>query len=638
MNTILKNHKIILAGLFLIIINFISISGNLQDSIALPAGDDGILSHVYASVNPEKFKLDQVGTILGIETSTSIINWLPYISYKWFEISPLFFWYLFLFIQISILPISMFLMYRYLLNNFLVAILFTIITVNVRPQMLNLTYSGDLEWMPYAGWLSLGFSVLALYIYLTKSLDWAFGVVLIVSLIHPIFGIWLLFAFIIATRTSNLFSAQSRIIKFRILLFTICIFLNLTRLYRDYMTNAAHTIPTNYVDQISNNAHFNSLKLYQVPIEQYFVTNGSILSILGLLLYIFANLSTVHKYFDSRFKVFMGSTMLTLGIGFVSQLVGIYSNNLILMRLLGIRLSGFLSVLIFLIFLVSICYRDHKLNYKTFILISGLILFPGAAFFFIVGVYSFWIKRKQLSVRNRIICNAMIIAGICSSLRLFLDFKLNVIDNFTNVDMLIRYVINSHLFVRNYFIEFIPPLYIPLVFGLAIALLYLVSIKSYNLSFFLGSRKFLLLSCAVLFLLFSAGRYNNSIDRFTLYDKNFVKVQNWVRSNTSENSTFYIQADELTYSGWRNFTNRPKINIVPEPYPYAYYKSDLTFELRYANSVEEFGYEKLSNPDFDFLRSNGLRFGIDYIVCDRDFITGNADIVFMNDSFKVVKL
>lgn len=638
MNTILKNHKTILAGLFLTIINFISVSGNLQDSIALPAGDDGILSHVYTSVNSEKFKLDQVGTILGIETSTSIINWLPYISYKWFEISPFFFWYLFLFIQISILPISMFLMYRYLLNNFLVATLFTIITVNVRPQMLNLTYSGDLEWMPYAGWLSLGFSILALYIYLTNSLDWAFGVVLIVSLIHPIFGIWLLFAFIIATRTSNLFSAQSRIIKFRILIFTICIFLNLTRLYVDYMTNAAHTIPTNYVNQISKNAHFNSLNLYQVPIEQYFVTNGSILSILGLLLYIFANLSTVHKYFDSRFKVFMGSAMLTLGIGFVFQLVGIYSNNLTLMRLLGIRLSGFLSVLIFVIFLVSICYRDHKLNYKTFILISGLILFPGAAFFFIVGVYSFWIKRKQLSVRNRIICNAMIIAGICSSLRLFLDFKLNVIDNFTNFDMLIRYVINSHLFVRNYFIEFIPPLYIPLVFGLTIALLYLVSIKSCNLSFFLGSRKFLLLSCAVLFLLFSAGRYNNSIDRFTLYDKNFVKVQNWVRSNTSENSTFYIQAAELTYSGWRNFTNRPKINIVPEPYPYAYYKSDLTFELRYANNVEEFGYEKLSNPDFDFLRSSGLRFGIDYIVCDRDFITGNADIVFMNDSFKVVKL
>ena len=156
--------------------------------------------------------------------------------------------------------------------------------------------------------------------------------------------------------------------------------------------------------------------------------------------------------------------------------------------------------------------------------------------------------------------------------------------------------------------------------------------------FILVNKKKCFILCLVLFLIFSIGRYNNSIDRFTQYDKSFVKVQNWVKFNTSENSTFYIQTTKITYAGWRNFTNRPKITIVPEPYPYAYYKSDSIFELQYASYVREFGYQKLMNPDFNFLLSYGSRFGIDYVVCDSDFKAENANIVFKNEFFKVLKL
>ena len=78
----LKYFREISISLFLIIVNFVGISGNMQNSIALPAGDDGIMSHVYASANPEKFKLDQIGTIFSLETSTSIINLLPYKFYN----------------------------------------------------------------------------------------------------------------------------------------------------------------------------------------------------------------------------------------------------------------------------------------------------------------------------------------------------------------------------------------------------------------------------------------------------------------------------------------------------------------------------------------------------------------------------
>ena len=143
---------------------------------------------------------------------------------------------------------------------------------------------------------------------------------------------------------------------------------------------------------------------------------------------------------------------------------------------------------------------------------------------------------------------------------------------------------------------------------------------------------------ALLILTFFTGRFSNSIERFSERDLAYYEAQKWVVENTLLDSTFFLYVDGLTYTGWRNFTNRPALSLKPDPGPYGYYESDYQFEQTFQRRSKYFGSQKILSPNIEFLVSEGKRFGIDYVVANSEFNTQNLTTVFRNKDFVILKL
>lgn len=616
---------------------FLSIIGNLRDTQANTSADDGVMAHVVASLNPKIFADDQVANIFRFETSSSMMNWLPFLGKKFLDLDPQIFWYGFQFIQISLVPIAFYLVINKFVTTKAKAILITLIALNIRPQMLNLSFSGDLEWMPYAGWLSLGISLISLYYFFSDRSIAFVSLILIGCLIHPTFGIWtMLFALLTIYMAREVKKISSKELLIIALVATLS-FLNLIRVYIFTEEELAREIPDAYLSSIFKNFHFNAINILQITFDEQRLLVGNLSSLIGLIIFAMCSRKEIINLLGVRSLILLNSILVVSGVGVLTQVIGVITKNPTLVRILGTRFTTLTSCVLLLFFLLVIFESKTMISKVRIIYVILILIFPGALILSIISAHYFYTNRQKMSksifrLNSTLIFVNLIFLG-STLISLFNGFR-NSSYNFSNV---LNLIADSHLFVRNYLLENVYQGFWPvlMLFAIAAALV----LDKYNWSIVSSSKLRQTLFFLFTFMLAIAllsGRYSNSVERFTDREKEFVRVQEWAKDFTLESSRFYIQSN-TTYDGWRNFTLRPRAYLITTPKPYAFYKTDLNFLEIYNARVLEFGAAPLAKPSFEFLKSNFRDLKIDYLVCDLNFPTGDSVLSYRNEFFKVIK-
>jgi hypothetical protein len=613
----------------------LSVIGNPRLSLARASGDDGIIAHVYASMFIDVFENDQIANGFRHETTNSMMNWIPYIAFKTAGVNPEFFWYLFLILQITLPAVSLFLISTRYLKSTQISFFVMVVMLNVRPQMLNLSFSGDLEWMPYAGWLAISFAILSAYFYIKgKNVHFVIFNV-IASLIHPTLGIWILsftlFTFLISKGYKTI-SANER----RISIFLIAVGCsNLFRIYIYSKEKLAKDVPDNYLASVLSNGHFNALNIFELTKDQNQLLAGNLLAIIGLLIFYISNVDSMRNLLDQRISVLLKSALYVAGLGIAVQIFGIIFQNPFLLRTLGTRFTSFASTLLFLFLLITLIVSSSINKYFKGLSILFILFFPGAITFLLIGTLSFLMNFGKLGKAKTLICiNSLFVAGV----GLFLTLKIVLASaqeqNFNNINALLS---ESHLVSRNYFLERLPIFSWPVIFILFVFAFVFMQEKHPTYSnLFIGKKKVTAVLIILISLLFVDGRYVNSSKRFNERESKFVEVQKWARVKSIPSSRFYIQSSTV-YEGWRNYSLRPRTYLTAISKPYAFYKSDLQFFEIYSRREKIYGRENLEKPTFNFLEAKSRELKIDYLICDVDFDTGDGRISFRNAYFKVIK-
>ncbi|WP_424628746.1 hypothetical protein [Bradyrhizobium sp. SYSU BS000235] len=187
------NTKIVLDYTLLAV--FIAVStwllvGDMDIRLANISSDDGLTSYAYFLRYPNNFRLDSLLINFAPAGLASILNWLPALSFLYFDISPKFFHVLFLYAQNILLGIAIFRFTYVASRSREVAWVSALFFGAFRPHWWNLGLFADLDWMPYAGFFSLPMLILAMSFCLERKTFSSTAFLLIGGLIHPILGLF----------------------------------------------------------------------------------------------------------------------------------------------------------------------------------------------------------------------------------------------------------------------------------------------------------------------------------------------------------------------------------------------------------------------------------------------------------------
>ena len=555
---------------FIAVYNF-AVVGNLKHSLARASGDDGIIAHVITSKYVQNFKDDQVASIFRFETPSSFLNLLPFLGDRYLGINPEIFWSLFLVLQNSLLPVSIFLITRRYVHNSYIAFSAMVLILNIRPQMLNLSFSGDLEWMPYAAWLALGITLLAVHFFIIERITLFVLLVTIGSLFHPTLGIWTLIFSVLAI----LFSIKR--IKLNQTAISACIFLyflsalNYLRIYLTSIKDYSKESPINYLESVLSNGHFNALNIFELTPDQNRLLIGSTVSIIGMLTFCFSRLTEIKEIFGEHFLSLFTSVLVTSVLGVFVQSIGIVFQSPFLIRTLGTRFTSLLSCILLLVVVIT-TIKSREISVSLKIITTLLIaIFPGAFVFLMLGIMHFLLNFAKMPNKFKSVNVVLIFTGL-SSLSSTLYWLIRSISEF-GIQAIELNLIESHLVSRNYVFERIEIWWWPALFVMGV-LISSIILKSKRILIVLQHGLKFPLVAIFIGAVFLDGRYVNSNLRFSEREISFIEVQEWARTESLPTSRFFINST-TTYDGWRNYSLRPRTYLTPSAKPYDFYKSDL---------------------------------------------------------------
>jgi hypothetical protein len=164
--------------------------GHFGVRLANTSTDDGLVSYAYFFKFPELFARDASMLNWGPAALASMLNWLPAVLFKYAEIPPEIFFWLFTFLQNILLAIAMYRLAMVMVRSREVALITAVFTLAFRPHWWNMGLFADLNWMPYGGWLALPFLVFAGALALEQRLTATAVMLLIGGLVHPILGLF----------------------------------------------------------------------------------------------------------------------------------------------------------------------------------------------------------------------------------------------------------------------------------------------------------------------------------------------------------------------------------------------------------------------------------------------------------------
>jgi len=610
---------------------FFSTVGNVALGISNASSDDGIIAHAISYTSPRIFTNDLQANTFRIETPTSLMNLIPAIAYRNLHMDPLFFWTFFLVVQTILYPISIYGIIKFITHSKKQAVLITVLFINFRPQTRNLSYSGDLDWMPYAMWLAESFFVFAIYLYLKEYRKSSFMLIALTCLIHPSLGVWIIFFFILfdylVTKGKKYQWKTPLSVSFIFFAFLIYNYFYVKK-------QSSSIVGTKYLQSVLTNSHFNSISIFTNEFNVYAIINSSIIMLVGLTIYFIFTPEKKDFILRNNFYILVKTAYFVSIIGILTQALGLLTENLVLVRLMGTRFTSILAILSFILFLVLLSKEKIDSKVSLFLAIT-FIFFPGSIIIWICGIRKALTNWSSSSLSKRILFILLTLLSIITSIRMF-----NYIFNnyrVISLDTLIKIFDESHLFIRNFFFNFLSiklqlTLYIFIIF-----ILYIIQkIKSqkYIIRVLLNHNTAIIILLTFLLLI---GKSTYSSDRFNLRDQHFKQIQEWARYRSTPDSSYLVLVTN-TYGGWRNYSRRAQLSLHPSNGPYGFYKDTELISDRINNLVKKYPNDNLNNPSKSLLEEMKSTLSLDYLVVSSDLMNYDLDIEYKNKDFIIYKL
>jgi len=610
---------------------FISVVGNISLGISQTSSDDGIISHAISFANPEIFLNDIQANVFRTETPTSLMNLIPALAYQYLQADPILFWIFFLIIQTILYPFSIYGIANLITLSKKQAAVVTILFINYRPQTRNLSYSGDLDWMPYAMWLAESFFVFSIYLYFKKYRNIAFVLITLSCMIHPSLGLWVLFLFVIY----DYLASRSLKYSWKAPLSTLVVFFAfLICNYIYIQKQSASYVDIQYLKSVFTNSHFNSISIATNAFDVYAITNSSIIMFVGLTLYFIFTPVKENFILRLKFQVLLKTAYLVATIGITVQAFGLLTENLVLVRLMGTRFTSILAILSFILFLVLLLEEENK-SYVSLLLLITFIFFPGPIIVWVYGIRK-GIKAWLISsFSKRILFILLSFLSLISSIRLFLHISNN--DRVISLDSLIAILDESNFFVRNFFFNYLSIKIQFLLYIFAVVILYVITkvrSKKYVMDVLRKNNVFITYSLIFLLII---GKAAYSSDRFSPRDMHFKQIQEWARNRSAPDASYLVLAN-TTYGGWRNYSRRAQITLIPSHGPYGVYKHSVAISERITDLVKKYPKDDLILPSKALLEELKFSLSLDYLVTSTDSKKYDFVIAYQNADFIIYKL
>jgi hypothetical protein len=553
-----------------------AIVGNLSYNLTNTSTDDGLIAHALAYSNPDTFSGDFRALNFRTEVYASIMNLIPSLSMKFLNIHPINFYVIFLVLQIVLLPLAVYRLSRVLGSKKQISIAISLAVLIVRPHYWNLSWTGDLDWMPYATWLALPFFIFYIAEKIKQSLWRSYFALLLGFLIHPSMGCLVLIfdvALLFLSKSNselNYRQVEKKPLTYSYLACILFLFGNYV--YSSIMSGTF--VPNYYKTAILGNTHFNAvITSPSSPTWRTTVTFWLLFVMLTFcVIYLFKK-----KLISKDEVIFLKILYFVLLILVLLQVVAIKLQQITIMRLLPSRFSIVFIVFIF-VFVLAKIFSRKELKVEEVILILLFLSFPGIMMICIISTYYFINISPKISRTKLYLFFVGVGLFILTTEYILrpLGFARQILKSVRATDGILNSLIlplrsaspYGNLLTDRFELKQLVWLI------LATLMLALFSRRYIHANKGMGQKVVMTLLVTVLSVGLINGRYLETAIRHPSITQDLYLAQTWAKINTPTNSLF-MGRDWSIYLGWRNLSERGMVSVYDcGSSPYFWSKSD----------------------------------------------------------------
>jgi hypothetical protein len=583
------------------ILNTQALIGNFRIRLANTSSDDGLVATAYIYKYPDRFQQD-VHALNNLSASmSSLMGWIPAVSFKYLNIKPEYFAFLFVYLQNILLGLATYDLTYTLIKKREWSFLVAVFVYYARPYDWNLAAYGDLEWMAYAGYLALPFCLFAISSYIKARFKLTYFSLLLAALIHPSLGFMTNFILGLNVFVNALLEKKNLLhLTKKVLPHIVVLILSMLPMQ---LLTAGKLIKLNHQDYqlIFNNGHIAPWATLDANFTNAAVTAGYML--ISLVILNFAALLQLAKK-----PTFARFIFISIGGVLILALVHYLAVTYYLDDLYKLILTRATQLLVFILMPYAFLSfsRQIKAQQPTFLFFIVFLLFlgiykPNIFFAMSLSYLIFQIFALKFSRYLSLWETGFILVMIWL-------FYRTIAKGFVPDPVLTLYAV-VYLVVAltlSKYAKFYPKL---VIYGLSL----LMMISSLQLSKNIGL----------------AATRGDAVDYFLM--------QNWVKHNTLEKSLFVV-LESPTYRGWRNYTYRPLFN--PQEYVNVYVNT--TYAAKHNVAFAQFeadylaAYHNLTRDEL-YWRELKKRFGVSYLVTKSHTLFA-FPIAFKNPSFTLYQI
>ena len=589
-----------LAGIYALFYSFLRI-GNTDLTFSMASGDDDIPFYVDYRADSSKYKDDVFAQTIMSYSWTSWIRFLPPVVVQLSGLSPTVIHIFIVVLQNSLILLGVYFLALSMKVPHNVSFLILLIFSLIQPYLFNLSWSGDLEWMPFATWIGLGIGLFAIAFNFKNYTKTTFLLIFLMSF-------------------TQISMAVSCLL---LILFTGISQRNTTFEYEKYLLYISGLIPFVLLSLVNNKEEFFSDSYVSVMKTQ-------------MLHWSAWNFSGPAFNVSTSFLIFTISTSTLL-------LACNKYENMIKGITLAIVLSTTLHVVCY-----KLSYIDGmRLNLTRITLFTSIILFIASLDFLSKdALRGKTTTLSQVSLFVLMCFHSIVVYPIITLLYFFRSYRsskrvlLSAGTLFVAITFL--YLQLSELKLPELFSRTLNTILsskTPSTFNnmAIVAFFFLLLILSRNLS--RNSHLSLVIVCGIIFSLNSSNEYKVYFQSRQSAVIHQSEVQIWARENTPSNSKFILN-DVSTWGSWRNNSLRSVVSqdIVFHPY------SHTLLNVRHNSRLLKF-LETMKNREnldtYGFYREFAREFGGDYLVARKSRINGKIPVErlrFENEEFVVIEL
>jgi hypothetical protein len=598
--------------------------GDFNVRMASIPGDDGPIAYTWYFLNPSSFRLDIFMQEWAQSAGVSMLNWLPALVVKHFGVGPEPIAEIFVYLQNVVLALAVFRLGFAVTSSRVVAWLSAIFVLGARPHWWNLAVYGDLDWMPYTGWMSLAF-LTAATAYALES-RWVASVVLVSigSLIHPVLGLAAVFSLGAYYCWLAFQTARFRKVFLGAGLFASVAAVSLAPALM-VVSRITEAPSPDVFHQIASGGHGEPWADLGHWMGHIFI--GNLIAVFSVIL---LGIVFFKEEPDSaNVKPFFAIVTLIALSGCILHLTAYYLESPRLFRLLATRWTIYLMViatpLAVGIAAKHLCYgtwRDRILA-GYFLILPSYMSVAAAALVWQRGLFGR--TGKLLSAVG------LVLFGVV--LARHLPWIGSQID-----DLFVRIGLSQDLLTRLFRFEtdtrglLAPSVIVLLLVGIP-ACAYLSKLRPK-----MSVAAFALLAALPMAGLLLLADFRQGMVATSQEGRDYYDAQVWARSKTPSDSAFIVQGRLWSYQSWRTLTRRPVVAASPVTTFYVVSANSAAYNERLRLFYKERGKARYSQLDGSDLRAFADRFGADFVVRRIESPLRELRTVFQNSTYVIYQL